>query len=1455
MKKNKIHSLLLLLLTLCFSVPAAAQNLAAGNYLICTADGARALSNGGSTANDRILSLAATDANQAGQEWVISLTGTYYQIKSSAGNVCIDNPADSHDKFNNQLIQWETSGGNNQKWTFEPVDGNSGLYYLIPFESSDKSMAYGYDDEGKVTYQTKGAANTQFKLVSTLRFDPGKFFSIVPYSDATKAVGNGNDRENDAILKVEDADAKAIGQYWQIKTLAADKYQLVATYCGRAIDGSDGSSALLQWETKSGNAENQRFLLTEVSGLEDVYQITLEHYENKVYAWSEDNKLVPVAKDGSGESSYFKFVAYADGQEPDFRSGNFWENELVFGENKEAGHAYFIPYSDLAVMKADAHYNTPWETPGEGSNYLSLNGDWHFNLVSEPSERPTNFYEDGFDYSAWATIPVPSNWEMQGYDCPVYCNVEYPHAINPPYIQADQGWNPNGQNYGINPVGSYIRTFNLPNAWEEQRIFIAFEGIYSAAFVYLNGQYVGYTEGSNNMHEFDLTPYVKSGENRIAVQVFRWCDGSYFECQDMFRMSGIYRDVFLYATPKTFVRDHYITAALDEAQAYKSGTLNVQLEMDNRDQLAATKSVEVRLLDKSGAEVAALPVQNFTFADGETSKTLTASIPVSNVDLWTAETPNLYNVEVVQKDASGKVEMCFNTKFGFRDIKIKEGKFLVNDTRIYMKGVNRHDTDPLLGRAVDVASMLRDVTMMKQNNINTIRTAHYPNQRKMYTMFDHFGLYCMDEADVEDHRYPYLTWAETWKPMMVDREVRMVLRDRNHPSVVSWSLGNESHGGASGVNTVHPNNMDACYAAVRALDPRPIHYENDYIGGMYSSGGDGHSTDIRSRMYMPLSYLRGYENFNSDKPFFLCEYAHAMGNSLGNLKEYWDIIYGSEKLLGGCIWDWVDQSIYKPSEILEGKYDGRLHTGSDFYGPYYNQFYTGEEPPSGDFCCNGIITGTRAASAELVEVKKVYQDFQFTETSQKNVLLIKNYSGFTNTDKYNLHWELLKNGELIEEGEAAMPAIAPLSEGNLNIPYTTDVPTIGSDEYLLNLAVSTKEATDWAEAGHIVATHQSVLKEKNWGLSNNSVEAGQEVDVYKENGLLVIKADNLEMAFDTLTTDLTRLELGGKDILYGNYGGPRFDQFAWNENLGADDVHTKTNNEVALTGTFSYSIPKTKKYIKIEATRKALATYKLSYKIYANGIIDLTAEYTMPDNKYPRAGISLKLNKDLQNVQYYARGPWENLCDRNTASFIGNYNTKVSDMYVDYSKPQSCGTRTDVRSLSLTDDEGAGINVYFGNKNSVFSALNYSDQKLYNAKHIFDVKEDDFVSLHLDAHYRGTGGSTCGPGTLEEYKVPSGSVYQELRLSPAKRMPVGIETVTPEKDVEVAVTADGRVKCSGVQASTILRLFDVSGRLLDSKHALTSGAYTLGKQALTPGTYVVWTLTPTGNKAHKISVK
>lgn len=1292
-----------------------------------------------------------------------------------------------------------------------------------------------------------------FVLPAAATVESGKSYRIHPYADQSKSLGNGDTEANDAIIYVETNDADKLGQVWKLTSFGDNQFQITSFYYGKSIDcGNNANIALLQWQTKGGTAANQVFVFTpvEIEGVENVYQLSASARPDQCYTWqTSDNTLRPVTLT-SDEQTYFVF------EETTTASQNYWENEAIFKENKEDGHATFRPYHSIETMRADAYYKYPW-LDSEQADVMSLNGDWRFNLVSQPSERPLNFYEDGYDTSDWDIIQVPSNWEMKGYDTPIYCNVAYPHSDTPPYIRANEETNPSGANYGINPVGSYVRTFTLPDGWNSRRIFISFGGIHSAAFVWLNGQYVGYTQGANNDHEFDLTPYVKTtGENRLAVQVFRWCDGSYFECQDMFRMSGIYRDVFLYSTPMTYVRDHYITSTLTASDSYKSGTLRLQLEMDNRDGHAVTKSVQATLCDTLGNVIATLPTARFAFAEGYTTQTVTVETAVSNIALWSAEQPNLYNVEVAQYAADGSLEMCFNTKFGFRHIEISNNLLKLNGQRLYIHGTNRHDIDPLLGQAVDMPTMLRDVVLMKQHNINTVRTSHYPNQARMYAMFDYYGLYVIDEADLEAHKHPALSQLESWKPSMVDRESRLVLRDRNHPAVIIWSLGNESSGSG---NLSSTENFVACYDTVRALDPRPIHYENQYTG---VSNMDNAYSDFYSRMYSTMGVVDSYNNLGSNwtKPFLLCEYGHAMGNAMGNLREYWDRIYDSNRAIGGCIWEWIDHAIYNPAEIKAGTYNGRLYTGADFYGLYYGEYYTGQSTPSGNFCSDGMLTPLRVETQKLDEVKKIYQDINFTNFNTSTKLLtIQNRFRFNSTADYALTWSVLRDGDVVETGEATMPASTADQKVTVRIPYTAELEAY--HEYMLNVSARLKESTPWADANYEIAKGQFSLKDCE---ELQDVELAEDATLTVTDddagGTTTIAGKNFSATFNTTSSLLTSLNLDGREIINGGEGF-KFDQFAWTENFGADGSCLKQVDSYVADEAdgFTVSLSDDKRTATVICDRTAMSgnlCYTMTYTIQGNGIIDVEVSYQNSNSRLPRLGLSWQLQSDLANVDYYGRGPWANYVDRFNASFLGHYSTTVDAMRELFVKPQSMGNRQDVRRVSLTDSMGHGICIEVDpDSKSNFSALRFTDKQLYETHHDFELTPQPFVFMHLDYYHRGLGNATCGPNTLSYYFVPTGTLTQKFRLRAASGEDVtAIRSFTTVDAYVPTFTSDGlTITATDLAPATLLRLFDTAGRFYGSTFVQHGGVATL--KAPVVGTYVVWSQSAAGTRADKVSVK
>lgn len=1067
--------------------------------------------------------------------------------------------------------------------------------------------------------------------------------------------------------------------------------------------------------------------------------------------------------------------------------GADWENAKVYERNKERAHATYMPYPSTKAMKADGQrYDKPWLDP-TGANYLSLNGTWK--LRWSEGAKPVllgkdDFWGDGVstEGSAWNDITVPSCLEMNGYGLPMYVNVDYPFEDQQPYVRMKAGLK--------NSVGSYRRDFTLPAGWENKRVFLHFDGIYSAAYVYVNGNEVGYTEGANNVSEFDITKYLRTGKNNVAVQVIRWSDGSYLEGQDMWHMSGIHRDVYLVATPKTYLADHYIKATVTPGSttvATGSAATSVDLTVCNRDKTAAKKTVTVTLFDPSGKEVKKLK-SDFVFAAGDSLKTQTVDFgTLSNVKLWSAETPTLYTFTFSQSQ-DGKEEEAFSTKYGFRKIDLSKGYLEVNGRRTYLKGANTQDTDPLHGRSISTDLMLKDIAMMKQSNMNTVRTSHYPRHAKMMAMFDYFGLFVVDEADMELHR----NWEGSktiinntdWTGAIVDRNVRNTLRDRNHPSVVFWSLGNES---GSGLNIM------AAYNAVRKLDNRYIHYEG-------STRDNAEGTDLHSVMYPAVDHSRGgttgpvtsdANHPSTNKPYFMCEYAHAMGNAVGNLREYWEAIEGSKMGVGGCIWDWVDQSIYsydaiKNNQLTKNGFPAYI-TGYDCPGPHQYNFVN-----------NGLVNADRAWSAELDEVKRVYQWVAFDlNTTSRQVKLTNKYLD-RNLNQFYLKWTLLADGKPVQDGIVKKLNCAAGGTETVDLKYNPTA--FAGKELFLNIGLYTKEATNWCDRDYPVAEFQQQLAQR--------IEVLDKVDNTKADALHATKNSDggytyangkQKVTFDG-QGNITLWAYEGKDLFMQN-NGPRFDRYRWIENDNPMEAYGNdpTDNGVkSQTATFQLSDDgKTATVNVTQNGNYGKATYK--YTINANGTIDLASSFEAQGNGARRLGFSLNFPSDLSKVSYYARGPRASYIDRLDGEDFGLYETTVKDMYEPFAHPQSNGNRIGLRWLTLTNNEGNGVKVETSG-DVAFSLTPWTEAELRTARHEWELPTSNRVVAHFDAIQQGLGNKSCGPGPMKQYEIQKGKTYSNIvRFIPFS------ETADD--------TANG-ISAVVNSATTIAQVYDLSGRRL-----------------------------------------
>lgn len=1047
------------------------------------------------------------------------------------------------------------------------------------------------------------------------------------------------------------------------------------------------------------------------------------------------------------------------------------ENEKVFEHWKQKAHATFIPYSSTALMQKDDCYKYPWLEP-KHADVLSLNGDWKFHYTADRSKgRPgkDDFYADNADVSGWDNIRVPLNWEMAGYDVPVYNNVGYPFHNNPPFIKAFD------DNFDKNPVGSYRRNFTLPENWKDgRRVFIHFDGACSAIVVWVNGQYAGYSQGANTDAEFDVTNYVRKGENNVSVRVYRWSDGSYLEGQDMWHLAGIHRDVYLVSTPRTFVFDHYITSSLNAASKYTKGSLDVALTVNNALCDKVTKNLEVELLDANNKLVASQNVQAVMTAK-DSHKTFNVKMEgLKGLTPWSSENPYLYTVVVRQKQGD-KEEMAFSTKYGFRSVEQRGNLIYVNGERVFFKGVNTQDIHPLLGHAIDTETMLKDVMLMKQANVNTVRTSHYPRQPRMYAMFDYYGLYCMDEADVECHNNQSLSDTPSWENAYVDRTERMVLRDRNHPSVVFWSLGNESGGG---------QNFQATYDCVKRLLPGRdnfVHYEGYNHGEKYS--------DFGSDMYPKVETVIKQSSGLNNKPYFICEYAHAMGQAVGNLQEYWDVIEKSTGIVGGCIWDWVDQGIYDTRRIKEHKPLIDSKTGLHYYtsGYDYTRMNRGDNGFQGDFMSNGIITPGREWTAKLEEVKYVYRDADFVGFKNHKAT-IKNKSAFTNlADAYTLTYRVLADGKEVEKGAAAVPSCQPGATCDVAIPYTTAVSA--DKEYVVELSLNLKNNASWAKKGYSMVATQFKL---GADAAVASVPVADPTFVEQPHGTLPVigklkgklkiegrkvVGKNFAISFAENGT-IADWTFNGKQIVMPE-AGPDFNGFRRiandNISLGATGGVAENENkeEGAISGQKHLVKAPTKqdKNVVVETTvGNGKDTHAIVYTIYPNGVVDMKVTFENSSVDTRRVGITMQFAPGMENVEYYAKGPWSNYIDRQRSQMLGRYSTTVDGMFEEQSAPQTMGDRQGLRNLKLSGN-GTSLNItvegMLAFSLSHVDDLQFNYDVFYGGKHPYDLTRSPQVFAHFDSWQRGIGNHSCGGDScLPQYQVPTGKHVVTMRFAP-----------------------------------------------------------------------------------------
>ncbi len=1064
--------------------------------------------------------------------------------------------------------------------------------------------------------------------------------------------------------------------------------------------------------------------------------------------------------------------------QPSAQTVHDWENHHVLQINREPARAAFTPFH---VQKGDCS--------------ICLDGTWKFRWTPVPDERIVEFYQTDFNDKDWVGFPVPANWEVNGYGTPIYVSAGYPFKIDPPRVMGEPKVDYTTYKER-NPVGQYRRSFQLPAGWEARgQTFLRFEGVMSAFYVWINGERVGYSQGSMEPSEFNITNYLHAGENQIALEVYRYSDGSYLEDQDFWRFGGIHRSIHLLHTPDIRIRD-YAVRTLPVSTDYQDFILQIDPQFSvYRGMTGKGTTLQGVLKDASGREIATLKGDVEDILDLEHKagrmnewypqrgprKLGRMSATIKSPKRWTAETPYLYKLHLTLLTAEGEVIEQVEQSVGFRSVEIRNGQLLVNGAPVRFRGVNRHEHDPRTARVMSEERMLQDILLMKQANINAVRTSHYPNVSRWYELCDSLGLYVMDEADIEEHGLRgTLASTPDWHAAFLDRAVRMAERDKNHPSIVMWSMGNESGYGP---------NFAAISAWLHDFDPtRPVHYE-----GAQGAGGepDPKTVDVISRFYTRVKQeylnpgiaegedkeraenarwerlLEIAERTNDNRPVMTSEYAHSMGNALGNFKEYWDEIYSNPRMLGGFIWDWVDQGIYKTLP------DGRIMVayGGDF----------GDKPNLKAFCFNGLLMSDRETTPKYWEVKKVYSPVELRVESGE--LRVTNRNHHTDLSQYRCLWTLSIDGKQKDQGEITLPEVAPGESETIPLPVSIagkKASAKATSDLRLTISFILKRDALWAKAGHEVAWEQFCIQEG--ALLSSKLENRGRLKVRADEEHLSISGSGFSIQWEkNATGSLTSLTYHGKEMLAHPadfplqpvtqaFRAPTDNDKSFGNWLAKDwSLHQMDNPRISLDS-FKHEVREDGAVIVRVQTRnrykEGMIVTKFLYTVLSDGTIDLKTTFQpqgiLPE--LPRLGIAFCLSSDYNTFIWQGRGPQDNYPDRKTSAAVGLWKRSVADQYVHYPRPQDSGNKEEVCRLMLTDRHGKGIRVDAVEDVFSASALHYTTQDLYKETHDCNLKPRPEVILSLDAAVLGLGNSSCGPGVLKKYAIDKKEHTLHIRI-------------------------------------------------------------------------------------------
>lgn len=1023
-----------------------------------------------------------------------------------------------------------------------------------------------------------------------------------------------------------------------------------------------------------------------------------------------------------------------------------WQDARVNEINRESLEAHFLPFiNEKAALDQQALPDVKrFEVNTATERRVSLNGTWKFLFSKNNDACPENFYKQGYSTRKWSNIEVPGSWEVQGFDAPIYTDTRYPFPPNPPYVPTD-----------YNPVGAYVREFTVPQGWDGMDIFLDFEGVESAFYCWVNGELVGYSEDSRLPAHFNVTNYLKKGKNKLALKVFRYSDGSYLEGQDYWKYSGIERDVYLYARPQSRVKDFKLTAEM--VNAYKDGDFDLDVVLNEPQQ---GQRIEVKLLDAANQVFFSKDKQ----INGSADTIFTVEKFVKDALPWTAETPNLYTLVVNMFDAQGKPMESFAHPFGFRTVEMINGQQLINGVPVLFKGVNRHEHDPHKGRSIDVASMLEDIRLMKHFNINSVRNCHYPNHYQWYSLCDKYGLYLVDEANIESHGMMFhkdetLANYEDWETPFMERMSRMVKRDRNYTSIVTWSLGNESGYG---------KHFETIYHWTKKFDTtRPVQYE----GGGYQS-----VSDIYCPMYARIWSLRRHINQRDARPMILCEYAHAMGNSVGNLQDYWNLIYKYDQLQGGFIWDWVDQTFAIKDE-----------KGHDIWAYGGDMGYVGVHNDS-NFCSNGLVAADRTLHPHIWEVKKVYQYVHFKPVAfTANRVQVTNWHDFTDLSGYQLKWTVESDGKVIQEGMMDFPNIPARQSGEVVLPLKA-IPA-SQQEYFLKLEALTRKETPMVPVGHIAAMEQWQLPVEKIAPKMEAISGTLQSQRSAET-VTVKGNDGFYVSFDAKNGEMTALNYNGKNLVKEGLQANFWRSLTDNDVANGTDVRCRTWKNAgknAVLKSIDLQESADKKMATVIASydlKEQESTIQVVYRIRPNGAVNVAMHFT-PGKKQlpemPRLGMRMILPAEYDQMTWLGRGPQENYADRKDFAAIGLYSASVWDQFHPYVRAQETANKCDVRWVALRNQAGEGMLVTGGEPLSVSAWNSPMEDFLYRPfdsgrLHGGSIEKKDMVWLNIDHMQMGVGGdNTWGAQVHPEYTITPCAWQYSFTIQPLNAQSDAVE--------------------------------------------------------------------------------